>query len=169
MLRNMMLNKIIIKFLVYFVILAAVLGSLDTVSRAQNTTSLRPGETTTEQTEKPRNASNYLDSDPKVGLSDPPIGTAPNYGFISEKECVLAILVIITALICMSFVFFLLKNIVKLKAEDILRVFGVALIVLGTMFMIVSGYSSAQIAPAMGLFGTIAGYLLGKSDKKETD
>jgi hypothetical protein len=86
---------------------------------------------------------------------------------LSDKECALAIMIIITTLICMSLIFFLLKKNPKLKAEDILRVFGVSLIIFGTLFIIVSGYSSEQIAPAMGLFGTIAGYVLGKTNKRE--
>jgi membrane associated rhomboid family serine protease len=46
--------------------------------------------------------------------------------------------------------------------EDILRIYAVTLIIIGTLFGITAGFGSEQIAPAMGLFGTIAGYLLGK-------
>jgi hypothetical protein len=48
------------------------------------------------------------------------------------------------------------------KAEEILRVYAVTLIVIGTLFAITAGFDNNQIAPAMGLFGTIAGYLLGR-------
>ena len=48
-------------------------------------------------------------------------------------------------------------------ANDILKVFGVTLIVVGTLFLIAAGFGDKQIAPAMGLFGTLAGYLLGKA------
>jgi hypothetical protein len=47
--------------------------------------------------------------------------------------------------------------------NDILKVFGVTLIVVGTLFLIASGFGDKQIAPAMGLFGTLAGYILGKA------
>jgi hypothetical protein len=50
----------------------------------------------------------------------------------------------------------------KLTAEEALRVYAVTLIIVGTLFAITAGFDSNQIAPAMGLFGTIAGYLLGK-------
>jgi hypothetical protein len=47
--------------------------------------------------------------------------------------------------------------------NDILKVFGITLIVVGTLFLIASGFGDKQIAPAMGLFGTLAGYILGKA------
>ena len=50
--------------------------------------------------------------------------------------------------------------------NDILRVFGVTLIVVGTLFLITAGFGDKQIAPAMGLFGTLAGYLLGKASRE---
>jgi hypothetical protein len=46
--------------------------------------------------------------------------------------------------------------------EAVLKIFGMVLIVVLTVFLIVAGYDDKQIAPAMGLLGTIAGYLLGK-------
>jgi hypothetical protein len=55
-------------------------------------------------------------------------------------------------------------------------VYAVTLIIVGTLFAITAGFDSNQIAPAMGLFGTIAGYLLGKratlsekSEKREVE
>ena len=55
--------------------------------------------------------------------------------------------------------------------NDILKVFGVTLIVVGTLFLIAAGFGDKQIAPAMGLFGTLAGYLLGRatSGQKKDD
>ena len=36
----------------------------------------------------------------------------------------------------------------------------------GLVFLIVAGYTEKQIAPVIGLLGTIAGYLLGKSSSE---
>lgn len=66
--------------------------------------------------------------------------------------------------------FVLLKGIVKNKTEEIIKVLIVTLIIISTLVLITSGFSNDQIAPALGLFGTIAGYLLGKAEssaKKE--
>jgi hypothetical protein len=46
--------------------------------------------------------------------------------------------------------------------DDAIRAYGIVLIIVGTMVLICAGYSNDQIAPAMGLFGTLAGYLLGR-------
>ena len=42
----------------------------------------------------------------------------------------------------------------------------ITLIITATLFLITAGYDNNQIAPAIGLFGTVAGYLLGKSVNK---
>ena len=47
--------------------------------------------------------------------------------------------------------------------EALLRSFGTILIIIVAVFLIVAGYSEKQIAPVIGLLGTVAGYLLGKS------
>jgi len=48
------------------------------------------------------------------------------------------------------------------SADDAMRAFSITLIIVGTLVLICAGYSNDQIAPAMGLFGTVAGYLLGR-------
>lgn len=55
------------------------------------------------------------------------------------------------------------------QPEHLLRTFGTILIIISAVFLVVAGYSDKQIAPVMGLLGTIAGYLLGKSSSGETN
>ena len=52
-------------------------------------------------------------------------------------------------------------------SEVLLRSFGTILIIISAVFLIVAGYSEKQIAPVIGLLGTIAGYLLGKSSSRK--
>ena len=52
------------------------------------------------------------------------------------------------------------------NSDAVLRTFGTILIIVSALFLVVAGYSDRQIAPVMGLLGTIAGYLLGKSPSK---
>lgn len=87
-------------------------------------------------------------------------------GFLSSKEFYVTFLIAVVFLISLFMQFSLLRRIRNLRAEDTLRTFGVVLIIMGTLFAITSGFSSSQIAPALGIFGTIAGYLLGRSGKK---
>ena len=62
------------------------------------------------------------------------------------------------------------------NADDVLKLFGTLIIVISAVFLVVAGYSDTQIAPVIGLLGTIAGYLLGRessegvpSKKNESD
>ena len=56
-----------------------------------------------------------------------------------------------------------LMRVTRPSAEAILRVFGTVLIITGALFLVVAGYTDKQMAPVMGLLGTLAGYLLGKT------
>lgn len=55
------------------------------------------------------------------------------------------------------------------RFDDLLRSFVTILIVVSAVFLVVAGYSEKQIAPVVGLLGTIAGYVLGKSDQRRDD
>lgn len=47
----------------------------------------------------------------------------------------------------------------------VLRVFGVITILAFSALLLVVGYDNSQLTPIVGLFGAIAGYLLGKDSK----
>jgi hypothetical protein len=49
----------------------------------------------------------------------------------------------------------------RVNVNALIRAFALTLIIVAAVFLIVTGYTEQQIAPAMGLLGTIAGYLLG--------
>ncbi|WP_305041546.1 hypothetical protein [Geoalkalibacter sp.] len=51
------------------------------------------------------------------------------------------------------------------QPSQILRVFGILTIIGFSAFLLVVGYSNEQLTPIIGLFGAIAGYLLGKDSK----
>lgn len=52
------------------------------------------------------------------------------------------------------------------NTEAVLRIFGTILIIMVSVFLVVAGYTDTQIAPVMGLLGTIVGYLLGKETRE---
>jgi len=52
----------------------------------------------------------------------------------------------------------------EISSSNIIKFVIVTLIIIGTLFLITAGYSSNEISPALGLLGTIAGYLLGRAD-----
>jgi hypothetical protein len=68
-----------------------------------------------------------------------------------------------------SFIFLIQVLLMWKKDFDyhfMLKSSAVSLVIIGTLFLITSGFSNDQIAPAMGLFGSIVGYLLGKESGK---
>ena len=54
-----------------------------------------------------------------------------------------------------------------IKIDQVLRLFGMLTIIIMAVFLIVAGYGNEQIAPALGLLGTVAGYLLGRSSASD--
>lgn len=60
-----------------------------------------------------------------------------------------------------------MRRIKTVTADEIARNCAITLVVVASVALLVSGYSSQQVAPAFGLFGTIIGYLLGKAGARE--
>ncbi len=48
------------------------------------------------------------------------------------------------------------------KSDNVLPMFVVLVIIICVVFLVVAGYTDRQIVPAIGLLGTIVGYLLGR-------
>jgi len=65
--------------------------------------------------------------------------------------------------------FFTLRTVTPSNPELVIRAYAVTLIVVCTLFLVSAGLSTNQIAPAIGLFGTIAGYLLGRAGRHGGD
>jgi hypothetical protein len=55
----------------------------------------------------------------------------------------------------------------KVDKDAILKVVTIPMAVMLAVFLVVAGYSDSQIAPAMGLLGTIVGYVLGTARNVE--
>lgn len=81
---------------------------------------------------------------------------------MSTYEFGLSVSVLAFGLLIIILEIFLLKNRI-LKDDLLVKFILVTLIITATLFLITAGYDNNQIAPAIGLFGTVAGYLLGKS------
>jgi hypothetical protein len=55
----------------------------------------------------------------------------------------------------------------KAQPHHILRAFGILSIVALSALLMVVGYSNEQLTPIVGLFGAVAGYLLGKEASRD--
>ena len=78
------------------------------------------------------------------------------------------------AVLGFTFLILTLETLVILKSKKgwniaSTRIYGVTLIVTSSLYLITAGYTETQIAPVVGLLGTIAGFLLGKSETGKQD
>lgn len=101
-------------------------------------------------------------------LSSPPVVASTNSAASSWWTVTNAMTISVTVLLFGLLVLILATYLIKAGkgAEPVLRIFGTILIVTVAVFLVVAGYTDIQIAPVMGLLGTIAGYLLGKETKE---
>lgn len=105
-----------------------------------------------------------LDNPPPEPSDNPTPTVIP----LSRLEFSLSIIVLIFGLLLTLLEIYLIK-IKKIDAEDTIKFITITLIITSTLYLITAGYSNDQIAPAVGLLGTIAGYLLGKISPSKTE
>jgi hypothetical protein len=94
---------------------------------------------------------------------NPARANTEDYSRMSSREYKLSLIILVFGLLVLAAEFLLLRT-VSCNAEQLLRIFGITLIVIGALIIIPAGFSNDTIAPAMGLLGTIAGYLLSQRD-----
>lgn len=90
----------------------------------------------------------------------------PDYGARSALELYLSLAVLGFGLIILVLQMAVMLKLGKGWGPNAIRISGLTLVVICGVFLITAGYSQDQIAPMIGLLGTIAGYLLGKSERE---
>jgi hypothetical protein len=88
---------------------------------------------------------------------------APTLGGRTTAELSLSLGVLAFGLLVMGMQVFVMLRTAKGWDMESTRIVGLTLVVVAGLFLITAGYSQDQIAPMIGLLGTIAGYLLGKT------
>lgn len=81
---------------------------------------------------------------------------------LDDSELILSGLVLAFMAITLLTIRHTFKKHVHKQSGTIERITIVVILVMGSLFLIASGYGSTHIAPAFGLFGMIGGYLLGQ-------
>lgn len=109
-----------------------------------------------EVSQAPTNGASSLQKQPT-----PKAGVSTAVGWMSSLELWLSVSVLLFGLITLLIEISVIKS-GDFKPDDSIKLLAVTLIVISTLFIITAGFDSEQIAPAMGLFGTVAGYMLGK-------
>lgn len=109
--------------------------------------------------------------DTNTSLNNPPpveSGSTTHFP-LSRLEFTLSITVLSFGLLVILLEIYLIKE-KKISSDDTIKFIIITLIITSTLFLITAGYSNNQIAPAVGLLGTIAGYLLGRiQNSNKTD
>jgi hypothetical protein len=91
---------------------------------------------------------------------DLPQGPYSASAFLTPLERNLSLDVLIFGTFVLILLYILLRS-KRASSDDILKPFCVTLVIVGSMFLVTAGFSSQQIAPAFGLFGTVVGYVIG--------
>ena len=81
---------------------------------------------------------------------------------LTKREVSLSASILLFAIIVIVVMLIAFRKHISDKSEEIGRFSIVTILVMGALFLITAGFSNEQIAPAYGLLGTIAGYLLGQ-------
>ena len=113
------------------------------------------------------NVSNYTN---EILTNQPPENNITEKMPLSSWEFMLSLIVLGFGLLIIAletFIVFKFKG--KIATSSVIQFIIVTLIITSALFLITAGYGNDQIAPAMGLLGTIAGYLLGRSHKEDKE
>ncbi|MGV3586310.1 MAG: hypothetical protein ACO1OF_04855 [Adhaeribacter sp.] len=87
---------------------------------------------------------------------------------ITRLEFQLSLYVLAFGILVILLEIYLIRN-KNISSEDTIKFVIITIIIVSTLFLITAGYSNDQIAPAVGLLGTIAGYLLGRINSPKKD
>jgi hypothetical protein len=80
---------------------------------------------------------------------------------LSDREFWLSLEVLVFGAIVILVEYLLLRR-APLTAEEALRVYAITMIIVGALFTVTAGFDNVSVAPAFGLLGTVAGYILGR-------
>ena len=104
-------------------------------------------------------------------INSPPTqdqASAPQvYTILSDFEFWLSISILLFGLVVLVLEINMIKS-NKYSNAGSLKIVVITLIIISTLFLIAAGFNNTQIAPAIGLLGAIAGYLLGRSSNDAT-
>ena len=83
---------------------------------------------------------------------------------LSNFEFILSVCILLFGIIIIFLQYLMFRSDKsRFQSIDVLRTHSITIILIGGLLFVTASYDAEQIAPAVGLFGTIAGYLLGKS------
>ena len=98
----------------------------------------------------------------------PPIAVEPlitgDVSYFTTPIFVSSIMLFLISVLVFVLMGYLIKN--NKEPNEVLKTFGIPLIIVASVFVVITGLDINKLTPVIGLLGTIAGYLLGKSEGK---
>jgi Na+/proline symporter len=88
------------------------------------------------------------------------------YNPVDSLQFWLCILSVGLGLFVLAGQYMLLRRLTHITSDDIIKNSAITIVIIAAVVLIIAGYNSQQTAQAFGLFGTIIGYLLGRSAGK---
>ena len=83
---------------------------------------------------------------------------------LAQRETFLAIVVILFGLAMTGAAIYLMKT-VRVAPGEVIRLLALMMVVTGVLVLVAAGIDPQQVAPAFGILGTVAGYLLGRGER----
>lgn len=107
---------------------------------------------------------------PALGQDTPlPTNEAPQSGMlglynpIDQVSFWLSILFLVFGFVVIVLQIWALSRVPNLTADDIVKNCALTLVVIASVVLLIAGYNSQQLGPVFGLFGTMIGYVLGRT------
>jgi hydrogenase/urease accessory protein HupE len=91
------------------------------------------------------------------------IGRVQAGGLHTVSENVLTLSIFIFGFVALYVLYLLARN--ERASPFVLRIYVITILIFGSLLVVANAYTTNQLAPVMGLFGTIAGYVLGRGDR----
>ena len=105
---------------------------------------------------------NVITSGKQTGDKEPLAADGNREFIITNKEALLSLCVLAALLIVLLTEVWLIHS-RKISDDHAVKLIIISLVIMSVLFLIMGGYDDHFIAPAFGLFGTVAGYIFGRS------
>lgn len=139
--------------------LVLVLGAALT-SPAQDSKQPNSGSGSNNIASAPSRSENLINPQPQYPVPGENLKAGAKH-FLTDMEFWLSLEVLVFGGIVVFVEFLLLKG-KGVTAEEALRVYAITVIIIGALFTVTAGFDNVSVAPAFGLLGTVAGYILGR-------
>lgn len=110
------------------------------------------------------NAGPVFAQEPALPSNAPPQGEALGlYNPIDQVSFWLAMLFLAFGVLVIVLQLLALSRVAHLTADDVVKNCALTLVVIASVVLLIAGYNSQQLGPVFGLFGTMIGYVLGRT------